>query len=167
MTPDEHCKLLGKLIGNFQSLEFILRAYLQALPSARPLGIPYGNDIYSYSVGSELDESEITSYDTLGDLIKKFNTEMKKQEHPTIDVTLVEVRDALAHGRVSSNNPDDTMRLLKFDRPDKKGHIRVVFNEQMDEAWFEFQIKRVLQAILVVYAVMPQQDAPAANPPVG
>ena len=158
MTLDEHCKLLGKLVGNFQSLEFILRVFLQELPSARPMGIPSGTDIYSFPVGSELPESEMTSYDTLRDLIKKFNIEMDKPGSSTIDVTLVAVRDALAHGRVSSSTPDDTMpmRLFKFSKPDKKGRVCVVFNEQMTKAWFEDQIARVRQAIRAVYKVMPQ-----------
>lgn len=155
MTLDEHCNLLGKLVGHFQSLEFILRGFLQKLPSARPIGIPYGTDIYSFSVGTELPESEITSYDSLSTLIGKFNSEMKKQGLSTIDATIEEVRNALAHGRVSSSTPDDNMRLLKFDKP-KNGHVRVVFNQQMDEAWFNAQIKCVQQAILAVYAVMHQ-----------
>jgi hypothetical protein len=58
MTADEHYKLLGKLVANLQSLEFILRGFLQELPSARPIGIPYGADIYSFPVGTELPESQ-------------------------------------------------------------------------------------------------------------
>jgi len=57
---------------------------------------------------------------------------------------------------VSSSAPDDTLRLLKFDRPDNKNCVRVVFNERMTKAWFEDQIARVRQAILAVHKVMPQ-----------
>ena len=154
---DEHCKLLGQLVGSFQSLEFILRGYLQELPSARPIGIPYGTDIYAFPAGTELPESELTSYDTLGVLINKFNKEIKKQGLTTIDKkALIDVRDALAHGRVSSSAPDDTLRLLKFDKPDNKGCVRVVFNQQMTKEWFKDQVKRVNKAILTVHAVMPQ-----------
>ena len=157
MTLDEHCNLLGRLVGHFQSLEYILRGFLQELPSARPIGIPYGTDIYSLSVGAELPESEITSYDSLDDLIKKFNIEMKKQGLSTIDKkVLVDVRDALAHGRVSSSTPDDNMRLLKFDSP-KNGCVHIVFNQQMDEAWFKAQITRVKQAILAITQLCPNK----------
>ena len=158
MTPEEeeHYKLLGKLVGNFQTLEFVLRGFLQELPSARPMGIPSGTDIYSFPVDSELPESEITSYDTLRDLIKKFNIEMETRGGSTIDVALVAVRDALAHGRVSAPTPDDTMRLIKFGKPDKKGRVRVDFNQQMTKSWFEDQIARVRQAIIAVNNAMPQ-----------
>ena len=155
MTGDEHCKLLGKLVGNLQSLEFILRAFLQELPSARPIGIAYGTGVYAFPVGTELPESELTSYDSLRDLIKSFNAEMQTRGLPTIDQTIVELRDALAHGRVSSCTPDESMRLLKFSKP-CKGFVRVVFNEQMTTDWFRIQIKRVLEAVLAVYAVMSQ-----------
>jgi hypothetical protein len=100
--------------------------------------------------------SKITGYDTLRELIIDFNNEMKNRRLSTIDVTLVDLRDAIAHGRVSSSSPDDTMRLLKFDKPDKEHRVRVAFNQQMDEAWFESQIQRVHQAVQAVYRVMPE-----------
>ena len=156
MTLDDHCKLLGRLMGSLQSLEFILRAFLQKLPSARPIGIPHGTDLYTFPVGTELPESEMTSYDTLGVLIRRFNTEMDKCGAPAVDVALVDVRDALAHGRVSSSSPDGTLRLLKFDRPDSQHRVRVAFNQQMTKAWFEDQIGHAKQAILTVHNVMPQ-----------
>jgi hypothetical protein len=149
MTIDEHAKQLGQLLGNFQSLEFILRAFLQALPSARPLGIPHGTDIYVFPVGTELPENELTSFDSLGKLIEKFNAEMSVRGFSGIDPRLVEIRDALAHGRVSSASVDDDLRLLKFDRP-VNGKVRVVFNEKMTATWFVTQKKRVYEAILFV-----------------
>ena len=149
LNIDEHAKQLGQLLGNFQSLEFILRGFLQALPTARPLGIPYGTDTYRFPIGTELPESELTSYDSLSKLIEKCNAEMSKRGLSGIDPGLVEIRDALAHGRVSSASFDDNLRLLKFDRPvDRK--VRVVFNEEMTDAWFAAQKKRFYEAIQLV-----------------
>jgi hypothetical protein len=73
MTDDEHAFYLGKLLVNFHSLEFTLRAFLQNQPDARPFGLPDGTDIYLCRVGTELPENEFTSYDTLGQLIKKLS----------------------------------------------------------------------------------------------
>ena len=154
MTLDEHARQLGGLVGNFQSLEFVLRAFLQELPTARPIGIPRGTDIYSFPVGTELPENEMTSYESLDQLIYRFNSEMKKRGLPEIDRTLVEVRDALAHGRVSAASMNDNLRLLKFDRP-VNGRVRVTFNEQLNESWFITQRKRVYEAIQSVVKVMP------------
>ena len=126
-----------------------MRAFLQALPSARPLGIPNGTDIYKFPVGTELPESELTSYDSFGKLIKKFNDEMSSRNLSGIAPELVEIRDALAHGRVSAASVDDNCRLLKFDRP-VNGKVRVVFNERMTEVWFATQKKRVYEAFQFV-----------------
>jgi len=157
MTPDEHYKLLGKLVGNLQSLEFILRGFLHGLSSPRPDGIPYGTDWYSFPVDHEVPLDEFTNYDTLGELIRKFNEEMGRRSAPAIDGKgLVALRDALAHGRVSSNSPVGDMRLLKFSNHRRGDRVvRVVFNEQMTKAWFQDQIARVHRAILAVNKVMP------------
>lgn len=151
MPLDQHAIHLGGLIANLQSLEFLLRAFLQKLASARPLGIPYGTDVYSYPVGTELPESELTSYDSLGQLIDKYNAEMRKLGHPKIDPTLVELRDALAHGRVSAGTIDENLRLVKFDRP-INGRVRVSFNEALTTSWFTKQKKRVYDAAQSVYS---------------
>ena len=156
MTLDEHCNLVGRLMVNLQSLEFALRAFLQSLPSARPIGMPHGTDFYSFPAGTELPENEITSYDTLAVLIRKFNTEMVTRGEPAIDVTIVDVRDALAHGRVSASTPDGTLRLIKFSKPDKQNRVRVVFNEQMTQTWLKDQIRRVHEAILTVHKLIPE-----------
>ena len=153
MNIDKHKMQLGALLSNFQSLEFMLRGFLQAQPTARPFDTEYENDIYGFPVGTELQENEFTNYDSLSVLITKFNNEMNKRGLPLIDPDLVEIRDALAHGRVSSATPNDHLRLIKFDRP-VNGKVRVVFNEKMTDSWFSLQIKRVFEAIKFVNSNM-------------
>ena len=146
MNGDEHYLRLGKLVASYQSLEFFLRLVLQSLPSARPLGIPHGVNICSFPVGKKLPESELTSYDTLGKLIDTYNKEIHACGGSQLDKALVEVRDTLAHGRVSAAREDGTLRLLKFGKP-KEGRVMVVFNEEMSADWFARQTKRVFEAI--------------------
>ena len=117
MALAKHVQGLGKLLGNFHSLEFLLRIFLYKLPSAASSGVAYGTDIYSLPVGTELAECALTDYDSLGQLIDKFNSEMERRTLPQIDRTLVEVRDAVAHGRVSTSAKDQPLRLLKFSKP--------------------------------------------------
>jgi hypothetical protein len=149
MNNNDHVVHLGGLVGNFQSLEFLLRAALCKLPDALPSGIPFGHDIYLSTVGTELPESDITSFDSLGQLINKFNVVAIAQGVAQIDETLVTIRDALAHGRISAAGIDTPLRLLKFDRP-RNGKVRVEFNEVMTEDWFIFQNRRVRDAIDVL-----------------
>ena len=146
MNLDEHARHLGGLIGNLQSLEFLLRIALSKLPGARARGVPSGEDFYLSPVDSLLPENDLTSYDSLGDLISKFNKEMDKQGKLKIDESLVAIRDALAHGRVSASVSDETLRLLKFDKP-QDGRVRVVFNEELSEEWFMRHKSRVRDAI--------------------
>jgi len=151
MILEEYAQHLGGLLANFQSLEFVLRAFLQGLPAARPFGFPHGTDLYSLPVGSDAPENEFTSYDTLGQLIFSYNKEMQSRGRALVDASLVDVRDALAHGRISAAAPGDTLRLLKFSRA-QHGRVRVTFNETMSAAWFHAQKQRVLIAMQAVHA---------------
>ncbi len=142
-------------MGNFQSLEFMLRSFLQRLPTARPIGILEGKDIYSFPVGAELPVSELTSADSLGPLIDKFNKEVNKYDLAGIDREIVKIRDALAHGRISACDPRDNLRLLKLSRHrDNESQVRVEFNEAMTESWFVDQKRRVTDAIQLVSEAM-------------
>jgi hypothetical protein len=149
MTEDEYAKKLGRLIANLNSLEFILRAFLQNLPSAKPLELPNGKDIYSFPAGTELPESEITNYDTLEKLIEKFNVFANQRGFIEIDKRIIEIRNALAHGRVSSPTISDNLRLVKFSRP-VRGKVKITFNEVLSRNWFEVNIKLVYDAIIFV-----------------
>ncbi|PTQ77198.1 hypothetical protein C8R26_110118, partial [Nitrosomonas oligotropha] len=87
---------------------------------------------------------------------EKYNEEVSEHDLGQIDEPLVYVRNALAHGRISANETNDTLRLIMFSRPKEK-RVTVLFNEKMTEAWFvdQYQIvdaatKLVANAILVI-----------------
>ena len=151
MTLDEHARHLGGLIANLHSLEFILRAFLQKSPSARPTNLSQGTDIYVLPVGTELAESEFTSYDSLGTLIDKFNALARQKGLQEINKSIVDIRDAFAHGRVSAPVVSDQLRLIKFSKP-KNGKVKIIFNEVLTEKWFTDNKKLVLDAIKLVHA---------------
>lgn len=155
MTDEKHFQSLGKLLGNYHTLEFVLRVFLYHQPGATSTGVPHGTDIYSFPVGTELDSCAITNFDSLGELIDKYNAEMQRRHLLKIDRTLVEIRDALAHGRVSASAQDFPLRLLKFSRPHDQ-RVRIVFNEEMSEVWFETQTKRVFEATQSVLTALPR-----------
>ena len=151
MTADQHCLCLGSLVTNFHSLEFVIRVFLNRLPTAAPIGLPFGTDIRTLPVGTELDVSDITDYRTLGALIGCYNKEasLRSLGEP-IDETLVTIRDAIAHGRVSYKD-EMPMSLLKFSKP-ANGKVKIDFNQILDEAWFKQQRRRVHDAIRKVEA---------------
>ncbi|HEX9851631.1 MAG TPA: hypothetical protein VGA68_01390 [Woeseiaceae bacterium] len=151
MTDNEHARHLGGLLANLQSLEFLLRGFLSQLPSARPFGLPNGTDIYSFPVGAQLPENDFTSYDSLDQLLEKFNSAMRADDKAEIGGSLIKLRDALAHGRISAEKENKTLRLIKFSRP-KDGRVLVTFNELMTDAWFKEQNGQVINAIQYIHS---------------
>ncbi|MBI5856700.1 MAG: hypothetical protein HZB42_03535 [Sphingobacteriales bacterium] len=145
---------LGKLVGNLHSLEFILRMVLQKIPDAKPKNLPYGLDIYDLPVGTEISESEFTSYDSLRELISKFNDFAAKNKSIPIDSSIISIRDAIAHGRISALKMDAPLHLIKFSRP-VDGKVKITFNEVLTEEWFKVNIELVRNAIEIVSGYHP------------
>ena len=150
MNFEEHAQHLGSLVAHLHSLEFILRAYLCGQKGPKAVGLPHGADIYSLPVGVEVPESDLTSYDTLERLIKKVNASMTSRVLTGLDLDIVTLRDAIAHGRVSAAEGDGHQRLLKFEKP-VGGKARISFNEVMDLAWFKSNNRKVYDALMHVH----------------
>jgi len=81
MNYNDHCINLGRLWGDLQGLEVTLRIFLtQANPT----------------------KNYVTSLDTLGPLVVEYNRQLSKAEQSfSVDVGVIDIRNALAHGLVS------------------------------------------------------------------
>jgi len=75
-----------------------------------------------------------------------------------IDESLVEIRDAIAHGRVFLSAPDGINQLLRFRKP-KNNEVEVEFSVAMTEEWFTTQFLRFYDAVRMVDTVHKRQDA--------
>lgn len=149
-SAEEHAKNLGKLVANMQSLEFALRAFLVNNEIASGVSFPQSANLGEMKEGDIVPENAFTNYDTLEKLVKKYNNNPKiLSAGLTIDETLVYIRDAIAHGRVSAPTPSSSLRLLKFDKP-KNNQVKVTFSVLVTKEWFAEQIKRVYNAVLKV-----------------
>jgi len=147
---DDKFYLIGKLYSNLQSLEFVLRAALYDNKSKPHNPIEYGMSINTFSVGDIVPENALTDYSTLKQLIDRYNKEIAKDDPLLmVDNAIVTIRDALAHGRVSSNSPEDDMMILKFDIP-KNSQVKVVFAQKMTKDWFKEKISKVYNEVLKV-----------------
>ena len=147
---DEHALNLGKLIANFHSLEFALRAFLVNYEIASGGSFPQSANLGEMNEGDIAPENAFTNYDTLGQLINKYNNNPRiLSASLKIDATLVDIRDAIAHGRVSSAMPSSSLKLLKFDKP-KNNKVKVTFSVTMTKEWFREQVRRVYNAVLKV-----------------
>ena len=147
---EEHAKNLGKLVANMQSLEFALRAFLMNNEIASGVSSPQSVNLDTMNDGDIVPENALTNYDTLKELIKKYNHNHKiLSAGLMIDKTLVDVRDAIAHGRVSAPTPSASLRLLKFDKP-KNHRVKVTFSVLVTKEWFREQITRFYNAVIKV-----------------
>jgi len=150
MEEQQHPLNLGKLLVNFQSLEFILRAFLFKIEeiSGSPLAQLMNFD--ELREGNEVFENAFTNYDTLKELIEKYNNNPKiLAAGLRIDKNLVDIRDAIAHGRVSSSTPSPPFRLLKFSRP-ANSLTKVTFSILLTKEWYNKQLPRVQNAAITV-----------------
>ena len=146
-----HAESLGGLLGDIQSLEFSIRLCLSRREGS-PVRDRYVEDFSDAPVGSIVPESDLSSYASLGRLIREFNV-IYESSGIAIDPNLVEIRDVLAHGRVFSGPDDFNFRVVKFDKP-VGGEARLSYNQVMDEAWFKEQKARLVAAISDVMSIL-------------
>ena len=127
MNHDDHAKGVGKIVSNLELLEFLIRIYLS---SANNQKIEFPT-----STTTELPETYITNYMSLGDLTDKYNEGLTSAEQiHCVDIEVVKVRDALAHGRIFSHTESFPITLYKFSKP-KDGKAAVEYAENFTTDW--------------------------------
>jgi hypothetical protein len=67
--------------------------------------------------------------------------------HLSVDRSTIDLRDALAHGRVSAANPRGPLFLLKFDHRYVGSTTRVSYAQDISLQWLSDQVKRVRNEI--------------------
>ena len=135
---------LGKIVSNLQSLECLLRMFLKEAN-----GESASTQYFNLKVNDEVSEDSFTNYDTLDQLIKKYNAHVSVVDKALcISAKVVPLRDALAHGRVFSTNPSPghPSQLLKFDKP-VNGKVKVTHSEEMNSDWYEKNIDLTFKQI--------------------
>src|SRR5262245_22198875 len=119
MNADEHALGLGRLMGNLQSLEATIRIFLaRADPSI----------------------NSIISRDTFGPLVEKYNNQLANNEPYPVDVQVVTIRNALAHGLVFA--PSNSLPLTLFHAG--QSYLMTVDWFQDEQAFVRYQINRIV-----------------------
>jgi hypothetical protein len=131
MNGDDHLAGLGKLMGNLQSLELCLRIFL-AEAAGENWHLPA-------SQGTSVPENSLTNWDAFGTLISKYNKGLSAAELPlySVDSSVVQARDALAHGRLCAPIEAFPLTLWRFGKPDKSGIVPVEQVAELSIKWFE------------------------------
>jgi hypothetical protein len=138
MTGDEHIAGLGKLLANLHSLELTLRIFL-----AKANGQMEGeqNCTFPEPGTKSVWESFLTNWDSLRQLIDKFNGTLSPAEFPKyrLDPSIVQARDAIAHGRLCAKVPEFPLTLWRFGKPNESGTVSVEQITELTSAWFREQ----------------------------
>jgi hypothetical protein len=126
MDENDHARGVGKIVSNLESLEFLIRIYLS---NANNQKIEFPTP-----ATKELPETYITNYMSLGDLTKKYNDGLTPPEQiHYVDVEVVKIRDAFAHGRIFSQTESFPITLYKFAKPiDGKAAVDYVETPTID-----------------------------------
>ena len=140
---------LGRLIANVSMLEFTLRVALYLMDTPRAARRSGDWRIAALSVGDEVEESWLTSWSSLTDLIAAYNDHQAKLGLEPIDAGIADLRNALAHGCITGATATDPYALVRFDRP-KGGTVRVLEKYVMTFAWIGEQTRRTFDATSAV-----------------
>jgi len=147
---DVHCLALGRVLARLHTVEVLVRLTLheshdQSVGGKPSVGLAA---FHLLGVGSVvgIDENDhFESWATLKDLVRQFNEQFPAA---ALSQHLIELRDALAHGRVLPVrlNGASTLKLLKFKKPEdhvamvKYGlaprSVEVDFTALLTPAWF-------------------------------
>ncbi len=101
----------------------------------------------------------MTKHDTLDESISMFNSIVRGRDPTlTLDLHVVDIRDAIAHGRIFTHHPSKPMQLFKYTKP-KKVEVKLAVTNTPE--WFANELKLVLQDIGIHHSqrsLWPQPD---------
>jgi hypothetical protein len=149
------CQGLGTIVGNLLSLELLLRIFLQETSAGQRQPGPKLVRLESVQAGEWVPEDYLTNYSPLRPLIAKVNKELEtRRRRESVDPSLADLRDALAHGRVFLGAyPAGLFRLVKFSEP-KNHRVQVAVCSELTDGWLESQIQRTQEASINLEVVL-------------
>lgn len=149
---DSYTRALGSVFANLHSLEFLLRLFLYKKRSRPHASFRRGQNFTGLSTGTILPVNALTDYQSLGDLIKCYNTKIKRGFPALeIDQNIVTLRNALVHGRVFVPKTGLPLQLLKFAKP-RNGKVEIKFAATLTPEWLVAQNDQIQKAIALVNA---------------
>src|SRR5665213_103137 len=127
MTAQDHVVAVGSIITNLQGLETVIRIFL-ARTKDQKWRFPSSSDEF-------VDENYVTNFRSLGSLIDEYNGLLSNDEQEfKVDRSVVDIRDAFAHGRLLSVGNVYPATLYKFG-VSRNGRVPIVFQEVLTVEW--------------------------------
>ncbi|RRV17062.1 hypothetical protein [Pseudomonas saudiphocaensis] len=134
---EKHALNLGKLVGNLLTIEMAARMFI-AEHEAKS-GVNFATQLPTLKAGDLVENDAFSNPDDLRQTLRKYNKRAPSEYKIAID-EIVNLRDALAHGRSFGFGNSTHLRLLKFSRKKIGEKIKVEQAKDMDDAWFSANI---------------------------
>lgn len=132
--------MLGHLFTNLGNLEYALRIALYCMDTPRDQRRPYDWRIANLNVGEQIEDCWLSGYSYLSELVDAFNARQIAAGKVPVDRGIVDLRNALAHGQISSPGTTGHFTLIKFGR--KSGTtVPVVERHDLTYEWFDRQLR--------------------------
>jgi hypothetical protein len=139
-----HALNLGKLVGNLLSLEMGARMAIVKLEERAAKQVQA--QLPQVKVGDLVEVNAFTNSDDLKQTLEKYNK--RAPVNCRIDMApIVNMRDALGHGRAFGFGEMKHLRLLKFSRKSKDGKVSVELAQDMTDVWFQTNIETLNAAL--------------------
>ena len=135
---ESHATNLGRIVGNLLSIEMGARMAIVKLDERAAKKVEA--QLPQVKTGDSVEINAFTNSDDLRQTLEKFNKHAPL--HCRLDINpIINLRDALAHGRVFGYGPIKHLRLLKFSRKANNGKVSVELVQDMTDAWFTQSIQ--------------------------
>jgi len=142
---DRHALGIGQIIGNLHSLELAMRLFLDRAKSGNSSAPK--PDLFSLKAGDRVGVTPFTNYDSLGRVIDRYNERVAGiNPELSVDKSVVELRDALAHGRLLTRVPQRPIRLFRFSAPHGTT-VEVSMALDVTDEWIAEQRRRLYAEI--------------------
>lgn len=139
-----HALNLGKLLGMLQSIEMGSRMAIVKLD--RRAADQVQSQLPQLKAGDMVEINALTNSDDLRQTLEQYNKRASLDRRIEIE-PIVNLRDALAHGRVFGFGSVKPLRLLKFSRKTKGEKILIELALDMTDEWFGESIITLEQAL--------------------
>lgn len=141
---ENHALKLGKLVGNLLTIEMASRLAIVKLDEYAASKV--FSQLPQVNEGDQVEWNAFTNADDLRQTLEKYNKRAPLKCKVNI-TAIVNLRDALAHGRTFGFGKMKHLRLLKFNRKQHQGKVSVDLVQDMNDIWFDENIEMLNEAV--------------------
>ncbi|MCF6257584.1 MAG: hypothetical protein L3J98_05220 [Gammaproteobacteria bacterium] len=141
---ENHALKLGKIVGNLQTIEMAAR--LAIVKHDEYSASKVATQLPQVKEGERVEWNAFTNSNDLRQALEKYNKHAPLECKVHIN-SIVNLRDALAHGRTFGFGDMKHLRLLKFQRKQDNGKVVVELAQDMNDEWFDMNVEMLGKAL--------------------